>query len=198
MESTSIKMETTGRASNVLGSRSIVITTTVFGAFESAFDICNYTRPLIGFSLHIQIHINLIFFLGILGKGSLQCHFLVFHSKKSVLRFQHYQVISFSMNLGMHYSEVTEISRSSPYSICFSSSLLSSHQLPSPTGRMAQYKQKWLGKRSKQRESKGEALSFCWPKQHLLLYRPRKLSRTCPKNGQKTAFVVTDSQHFSD
>lgn len=199
MESMPIKMETTGRASNVLGSRSTVITTTGFCPFKFGFDICDYTRPFIGFSLHFQICINLIFFsFRILGKGSLQCHFLVFHSEKFVLRFQHYQVISLSMNPGVDCSEVTEVSMSPPYSTRFSSSLLSSHQLSSPTGRMAQHKQKWLGKRSKQKESKEEALSPCWPKQHLLLYSPKRLSRACPKNGQKTAFAVTDSQHFSD
>lgn len=62
MESKSIRMDTTGRASKVLGSRSIVITTTVFSPFKFDFDICDYTRPLIGFSLHFQICSDLIFF----------------------------------------------------------------------------------------------------------------------------------------
>lgn len=62
MESKSIKMDTTGRASKALGSRSIVITTTVFCPFKFGFDICDYTRQLIGFSLHFQSCSNLIFF----------------------------------------------------------------------------------------------------------------------------------------
>lgn len=193
MESKSIKMETTGRASNILGSRSIVITATVFCPFKFGFDICDYTRPFTGFFLHFQICINLIFFPQNFRKGSLQCHFFVFHFEKFVLRFQHYQIISLSMTLGTDFREVTKTSISPLYSTRFSSSQLRSHQLSSPTGRMAQHKQKWLGKRSKQRESKGEALSPCWLKQHLLLYSPKRLSSICPKNGQKTVFVVTDS-----
>lgn len=63
MNSKSIKMETTGQASNILGSRSIVIPTTVFGPFKFGFDICDYTWPLTGFSLYFQICIPLTSFL---------------------------------------------------------------------------------------------------------------------------------------
>lgn len=93
---------------------------------------------------------------------------------------------SFSMNLGMDCSEVTETRMSPSYRIRCSSSWLSSHQLPSPTDRMAQHKQKQLGKKVKAEGEQGRGRSPCWPQQHLVLYSPKRLPRTCPKNGQKT------------